>query len=125
MKRLVFVACLSVLAGCASQVMHGFVGKPVQTVMMQYGPPSNAFDLPDGMRAFQWEVTQAGVTPTYIASTGVAAPAGNAAVWATRTRITGGQPIVSRCLYTMTGRWSEQANTWMMTGFQKPGFNCE
>ena len=48
------VLALSTLIGCASEIMKGYVGRPVQDVMLDYGAPTNAFDMGDGRRAFQW-----------------------------------------------------------------------
>jgi hypothetical protein len=125
MKRLILIAGLSALAGCASDIMKGFVGQPIQTVMLRYGPPAGAFDMPDGTRAFQWAMTRSGMLPTNVQQSGSVVMVGQNAYWMSNAQITGGQTITSECLYTMTGRWDEATKTWMVTGFQKPGFTCE
>jgi hypothetical protein len=39
------------LVGCASQIMAGYVGKPITEPMLHYGPPANAVDLGENKRA--------------------------------------------------------------------------
>lgn len=124
--KLILAAITSLaLTGCASQIMNGFVGKPLQEVMVRYGPPANAFDMGDGRRAFQWVMTSTYVTPTTAYTTGTAYGHGNSVSWTQNTRIVGGQPISNQCAYTMFGRWSDSANSWMMEGYQKPNIMCE
>lgn len=113
------------LSGCASSVMNGFVGKSVQDVMVQYGPPTNAFDMGDGRRAFQWAMTNSYVTPVTSTTTGNAYATGSNVRWMQNTQISGGVPITNTCAYTMFGRWSDTASTWVMESFQKPKLACE
>jgi hypothetical protein len=40
--------------GCASSHMKPFIGKDVRYVVIEDGIPANVFDLPDGLRAFQF-----------------------------------------------------------------------
>ena len=119
----VFISAVLALAlsACASQIMRGYVGKPLQEVMLDYGPPVNAMDMPDGTRAFQWAISSAFVTPTHVTST--TTPAGN--MWLTNTQITGGQLITNSCVYTMFARWSEEQRTWVFTDFRRPSALCE
>ncbi|WP_299327595.1 hypothetical protein [Parasphingopyxis sp.] len=105
--------------------MDGFVGDPIQQVMVRYGPPANAFDMPDGTRAFQWVMDRSYVTPTYQSNTGSATAIGNSVYWSQNTQISGGQPINHRCAYTMYGRWDDNLETWVMTGFERPPLACE
>ena len=115
----------TILTGCASQIMSGYLGEPVQMAMLDYGPPLNAFDLPDGTRAFQWVLTHTYVTPTTISQSGnVRATAGNAN-WISKTKISGGQPISTTCAYTMLARWDEDRTAWIFYDFRKPRFGCE
>lgn len=119
--RLILVVLAMTLTACASQVMRGYVGKPLQEVMLDYGPPVNAMDMPDGTRAFQWAINSSYVTPTQVIST--TAPVGN--VWFTNIQITGGQLISSSCVYTMFARWSEEQRAWVFTDFRRPNAMCE
>lgn len=125
MKSLLIMPLVVALCGCASSVMNGFVGKSVQEVMVRYGPPANAFDMGDGRRAFQWQMTSTSVTPVTSTTTGNAFAYGNNVNWTQRTQITGGVPITNTCAYTMFGRWSDAANAWIMESYQKPKLMCE
>lgn len=113
------------LTGCASSVMNGFVGKPIQEVMVRYGQPNNAFDMGDGRRAFQWSMSNTYVTPVTSTTTGNAYAYGPSVAWTQNTQISGGVPITNTCAYTMFGRWSGASNTWIMESFQKPKLACE
>jgi len=127
MKRLVFAATLAlVISACTSGRMKASVGKSIQQLMVEHGPVTNAFDMPDGTRAFQWVRTGVrGATPTVVETDGTIYNRGPASTWTAQSRISGGQPIVDSCVYTIYARWNEAANTWTMTGFAKPSFLCE
>lgn len=125
MKWIALTALALVTAGCASTAMKGFVGQSLQQAMVRYGPPSNAFDMGDGRRAFQWATDSTITMPTTVQNSGTVIPIGNSATWTQHTTISGGQPITSHCVYTFYGRWSETADTWMIEGFEKPPYACE
>lgn len=125
MRFLIVAAAALVLAGCASGIMQGYVGKSLQEAMLDYGPPTNAFDMPDGSRAFQWVRHSTYVTPTQVAHTGVVTPGFGSVNWSSRTAISGGQPINSTCAYTMLARWDEGENTWVFYDFRPPRLACE
>jgi len=122
--RVVLFAALA-LGGCASSIMEGFVGDPLQTAMVRYGPPQNAFDMGDGRRAFQWSMTSSYTTPTQVTNTGNAYPIGNTVWWTQNTQISGGQTFNSECIYTLYGSWDDSASVWRVTGFEKPDWTCE
>lgn len=125
MKRVVVaIVALAFLAGCASQVMGGFVGKPLQAGMAQYGPPDFVFDMPDGRRAFQWKMTQTGLAPTITTTqANVYAPPGAYAQVNSSQITTGGGVVSSTCLYTMYAAWQDGA--WIFVGYEKPRLNCQ
>jgi hypothetical protein len=147
MRKLVsLLMVLGIATGCASQIMQGYVGKDVREVMLDYGPPANAFDMGDGRRAFQWVLESSYTTPTYVTTTGTvtgtttgtamgiapgtATYTGNTATgytaWVnTNTQIHGGQTITSKCFYTLFATWNEANNGWTVVGFRKPKFMCE
>lgn len=128
MRRLLGVlAGLALLTGCvsASGVMKGFVGQPIQKAMVKYGPPTNAFDMPDGTRAFQWVMTDTYNAPAYATNTGSVQGYGNAAYWQQNTTIVGGGPVTSKCPYTLYANWSDAGNAWMISSYEKPSFMCE
>ena len=72
MRKLVALFALLSLSACASQIMQGYVGKPIQSAMVDYGPPVNAFDMGDGRRAFQWVMNQTYIMPTNVRNYGTA-----------------------------------------------------
>jgi hypothetical protein len=113
------------VVGCASSIMNGFVGRPLQSAMVRYGPPTNAFDMPDGTRAFQWVLTNNYSPPVQSYNSGSAYTVGNRVHWYQNTSTIGGQPINSECAYTMYGSWDEQQNSWVMSGFEEPSFLCQ
>ncbi len=124
-RAFVLAACLLV-AGCASDIMRAAVGKTLQEGMLEYGPPANAFDMPDGTRAFQWVWNYSGMTPSYATTTGTVTGYGNMALWSQQTVITGGVPIQGQCIYTMFARWDQGRNAWVFTGYKPPSsIMCE
>jgi len=139
LRRVVVAAALAGalgVSGCASSIMEGFVGQPLQMAMVRYGPPENVFDMPDGRRAFQWKMTSSGVvagssTTTY--SGNVYAPPGGLGAGGgtttfnvkSRTTTTPAQVISHTCLYTMYATWNEGSKTWTFVGIEKPNFMCE
>lgn len=42
------------LAACASTVMKSYIGAPITSVMLDYGPPDNIYSLGPGQQAYQW-----------------------------------------------------------------------
>lgn len=95
------------LTGCASQIMDSYVGKDVTEAILDYGPPVNQLDLPDGSRAFQWKMSGGG---TFIGTTGGG--------------ITTGSLFSSDCVYTLFGR-KNPAGSFTVTGYRKPTLDCE
>lgn len=65
MRAIAFAVCLAALGltSCATNIMEGFVGQPLQAGIARYGPPEVVFDMPDGRRAFQWRMESETVTP--------------------------------------------------------------
>lgn len=124
MRKLILIAALT-LTACASQIMQGYVGQPVQQVMVKYGTPISAFDMGDGRRAFQWRIGHSYTPPTTVTNSGTAYPIGNSVWWTQSTQISGGQPITGSCIYTLYGRWSASANAWLIDSYEKPPLMCE
>lgn len=125
MVRVAIIALALAVGGCASTVMKGYVGQPLQAAMVDYGPPESAFDMGDGRRAFQWSMTSSGQAPTYVTNTGRAVPVGNSVWWTQNTQISGGGTVTSKCLYTLYARWDDGSSSWRVEGFEKPRFMCE
>ena len=146
MFRRIFTSVFIIfVASCASQIMSSYHGKSVQEVMLDYGAPVNAFDMPDGRRVFQWVKGVSYTTPTNITtnSVGTGSGQGNASInnygdtlnvqhsnqqsaWvSSNTTISGGQTISGTCIYSLFGSWDEARKTWVIVGHQKPRFMCE
>jgi len=105
--------------------MQGMVGQPITVAVVRNGPPTNAFDMGDGRRAFQWAKSASYTTPTQVQNRGTASPMGNSVWWQQSSQITGGQTIHSECLYTLYGRWDDAAQFWRIEGFERPRFMCD
>lgn len=119
------ILAAALLCGCASSIMKGYIGQPLQAAMVDYGPPANAFDMGDGRRAFQWPMTSTGYIPQQSYTTGSATAIGNSVMWTQNQQITGGFPITQSCVYTLYARWEKGAQVWRVEGFEKPKFMCE
>jgi len=119
MKRLIF-ACFILLAGCATTIMQGYVGKSITEPILDYGPPTNAVDLPDGRRAFQWEINVSGVIP--ITSTNSATVWGGGTPALVTGTTTSYVPTSSQCVYTLFAR--PKGDDWIVTGYREPNLNC-
>ena len=105
-----------ILSGCASAVMDGLVGKDISEVVVQYGPPINQIEMPDGRTAFQWKMNSSYAMPTTTNIYGY----GN---YATATTYGGG--IVSQsCYYTLYAAKNAN-NSYTVTGFEPPKMSCE
>lgn len=125
MRALIMAMLALALNGCAEQIMKGYVGRPLQAAMVDYGPPSNAFDMGDGRRAFQWEMTNSYTAPTFVQNRGNVTPIGNSVWWTQNTQIIGGGTSTSKCLYTLYARWDQAANVWRVEGIEKPRLECQ
>ena len=53
------------LGGCASTIMKGYVDRPISNVVEDYGMPSAAYDLGDGLRAFVWQISSSYTMPSH------------------------------------------------------------
>lgn len=125
-KRIIIAVLALALSGCATGIMESYVGRSVPEAAVRYGPPTNVFDMPDGRRAFQWEMSSSYVTPrqTY-ANVNIYAPPGSAFASASGYSTTsGGNVMTQTCLYTVYGRFDPMMNTWIIVGFERPSFIC-
>ncbi|MBS0251798.1 MAG: hypothetical protein JSR78_12130 [Proteobacteria bacterium] len=111
------------LAGCATDIMRGYMGRTPQAMMARYGPPAHVFDMPDGRRAYQWletsESTSAGSEESHTR-------------WVERhgrrEKITTTQinpPVnqTKRCFYTMYAH-RDLDGGYIFDSFEKPEFGC-
>lgn len=126
MQKIGIVILLTILiSGCASQIMKSYIGKDLREVMLDYGPPANAFDMGDGRRAFQWVMQSSYTTPVTANTNGTVSTYGSTSWVNSNTTISGGQTINSACAYTLFAVWNASTNSWVVTDFNKPKLMCE
>ncbi|MGL4288933.1 MAG: hypothetical protein ACRCVA_21460 [Phreatobacter sp.] len=107
------------LSACASDTMKNYVGAPVESVIIDYGPPTTIVDLGPGERAYQWRKI----------STNVVAGSTHTEIRDTRrgvqyeTRETPGHVSQQECFYTFFARLTERG--WSVTDFRSPTLECE
>ena len=111
---------LTLLSGCASQIMSAYVGREITSVVAQYGPPTHEYDLPDGTRAFQWERLETHHVPETII---YEEKHSRKRTSGTSTTI-GGYVEEELCFYTLYAE-PGLAGNWVIVGFEKPRFECE
>ncbi|UWQ93390.1 hypothetical protein K3727_14380 [Rhodobacteraceae bacterium M382] len=101
--------------------MEGYVGRSVTEPMLDYGRPASVFDLPDGARAFQWQIDSSGVVPVSTPSTTYISGSSG---WATATTTsTSYVPFSSSCNYTLIAK--PKGDDWVVVGYRKPTLMCE
>jgi len=114
-------ASFVLLASCASDIMQAYVGKSISEPMMDYGRPTDVFELGGDRRAFQWMMTSSGAFPMTTPSYGTIYGSGG---WATvTTTSTTYVPYSQTCAYTLTAKRS--GDDWIVDGFRKPTLACE
>ena len=120
--KTISVVLIFALFGCAAEVMNGFVGKDVSQAVAQYGPPINAYDLPDGRRAFQWRIDKAMVMPTTTTFNGYGTNYGYGTAVSGSAMTTGGYMGNKACFYTLYTKGS--GNRWTVVGYEPPRPGC-
>ena len=117
--RAFVVATMFALTGCASEIMRNYIGQPIESVILDYGPPTTIVDLGQGERAYQWRKI----------STNAVAGSSSAEVRHTKhgteyeTTETPGYVERRECFYTFHARASE--GRWFVTNFRQPKLECE
>jgi hypothetical protein len=101
--------------------MRSYVGQDVRRIELDYGPPSNAIDLGNGQRAFQWTRITVSRTPGSAVTTTSKDKKGRKIQNTTYSPPT---HSVDRCLYTFFAAWNPQANGWIVTGIREPSLDC-
>ena len=124
MKAIAAVAAI-LLAGCASQIMSEYVGKPISEIVADYGMPAGAYDVEIGKRAFVWQMDSAVIVPG--TSFTNASVIGNQVFANTYT--SPDYASTSRCSYVMfatrTRTDIEGPAAWTVSGFRNPRLDCE
>jgi len=125
LKKLFLLTFAAMLVGCASQIMSGFVGKPMTAVISQYGFPAGAYDIDRNKRAFVWQMNNSVVVPGSSFTTG--AVVGNQ-VFA-NTYSAPAYASSFSCAYVLHAEKTrsdiEGPAAWTIVGFEKPKFGCE
>ena len=117
---IILIAAVSaVLTACASTVMKGYIGAPITSVMLDYGPPDNIYTIGPGQQAYQWRKNK----------TQVVAGSSSGEVRSTRHgeryEVSETPGYVERidCFYTFYTRSS--GSEWYVTSFRQPSLECE
>ena len=117
---IILIAAVSaVLAACASTVMKSYIGAPITSVMLDYGPPDNIYSMGPGQQAYQWRNNK----------TQVVAGSSSGEVRSTRHgeryEVSETPGYVERidCFYTFYTRSS--GSEWYVTSFRQPSLECE
>ncbi|KSV91114.1 hypothetical protein [Sinorhizobium sp. GL28] len=114
-----FAATALLLAGCASYTMKTYIGQPVESVIIDYGPPTNILYLSWNERAYQWRKI----------STNVVSGTSSGEIKDTRRGMryeeysTPGYVEEQECFYTFYARM--QQGRWYITNFRQPKLECE
>lgn len=108
--------------GCASMHMKRFIDKDVRYVVIEDGIPENVFDMPDGLRAFQfrWGGGTFAV-PKTTTTNGQLQLIGNQA-WFNQEKIESGGFVVNSpgCLITYVARWDADRKGWIVKEIAYP-----
>jgi len=125
MKKISLLALAVLLTGCASQIMSGFVGKPVTAVIGQYGFPAGAYEVDKNKRAFVWQMNNSVVVPGSSFTSGTVI--GNQIFANTYTSPAYASSFA--CSYVMYAEKTRQdiegPAAWTIVGFEKPSLGCE
>lgn len=114
-----FVAIVLALTGCASDIMKNYIGQPVESVVLDYGPPTAVVDLGQGERAYQWrKISTNAVSGT---SSGEVRQTKHGTVY--EETETPGYIERQECFYTFYARSS--GGRWFITNFRQPKLECE
>lgn len=140
-RRLVALSVVFALAACASQIMQGYVGKPLTETVLDYGPPVAAYDMDNETRAFVWVRAKTFTSPGYASTTGSSRGTGTASVVGNTVAAHGTSFYDATTYYQppRTSTWScnyvllakrngngiEGPGAWTVTGFRSPQLRCE
>jgi hypothetical protein len=111
------------LAGCAADIMRGYVGRTPQDMMARYGRPANVFDMPDGRRAYQWlEVSESTSAGSEESRTRWVEGHGRREK-VTTTQINPPVNQTKRCFYTMYAHRGPNGD-YIFDSFEEPALGC-
>jgi len=119
LTTLALVTASILVSACASTVMKSYIGAPITSVMLDYGPPDNIYSLDGGQQAYQWRKNK----------TQAVAGSSSGEVRTTRRgeryEVSETPGYVERidCFYTFYTRNS--GGEWYVTSFRQPSLECE
>lgn len=112
----------ALLGACAPPVLDKYVGRSITDPMLDFGKPDEVFDLPNGQRAFQWEVQKEGLRPAPRPVIGVGIGYGGG-LWSNVTTVgTTYVPYTKSCRYTLIG--ARSGKDWIVTDARQPAPGC-
>lgn len=131
MKKVIVLLCALALSGCASQIMESYLGKDVQEIALDYGPPSSIIDLGDGKRGYQWHKSSNIYIPAQVQSrtTGSGSMFGGSGSAflnthsVTNTYVTPARSYTRDCFYTFIAEMN--GDRWIVKSFRRPDLMCE
>ena len=112
--------CVLLFAGCASQIMSKYIGQDIRKVAINYGPPTNSFDLGDGRRVFQWISTTNLTIPGTVQTTGTVTAIGNTEWLNSNSTITSPPSLIQMDVCTYIAIWDEAQNAWIVSEVRIP-----
>ena len=122
MRNTIISIILIMLVGCVSTHMKQYMGKDIREVILDSGPPINAMDMGDGVRAFQFRWGGGTYSiPQTTTTSGTVTAYGNTA-WLNSSSITsGGGTIYSEgCVITYLTAWNDARQTWVVSSYRYP-----
>ncbi len=112
----------AMLMGCAPPVLDKYMGRPILDPMLDFGKPAEVFDLPDGRRAYQWEVSRQATRPSPRPVIGVGIGVGRGG-WGNVTTIgTSYETYTKSCRYTLIA--TRRGTGWIVTEQRRPAPGC-
>lgn len=126
MRKMLLVASCLLLMQCASSIMKSYEGKTIADVVIDYGPPINAFDMGDGRRAFQWNIQSSYTVPGHVSTVGT----GSRGFYTSTSVVSPPTVINQSCNYTMfatrnSSGAQDSPAAWTVVGYAPPKLACE
>lgn len=122
MKHILFVLLSAAMVGCVSSHMKKYIDRDIRDVMLDSGPPINAFDMPDSTRAFQFRWGGGSFAlPQTTSTSGTVTAIGNSA-WFQSQSISSGGTIASSegCVITYFAKWNDGIKSWVVVSYRYP-----
>jgi hypothetical protein len=106
--------------------MERYVGQPLTQPVLDYGPPTAAFDIDKNTRAFIWSMEHSHTSPGYASTTGTVDSNG---FFSAHTSIHPAETTNWKCSYVLyaqrNGSDVPGPAAWTVTSFKKPNIMCE